>query len=70
MRKAISQLGQGVLQVELRTGFVWGNSSWVHPLSKRVRVLTGSNGKVRGFAADTLLPKSLLGKTPVRHTGS
>lgn len=70
MRKAISQLGQGVLQVELRTGFVWGNSSWVHPLSKRVRVLTGSNGKVCGFAADTLLPKSLLGKTPVRHTGS
>lgn len=45
MKKAIQKLGPGARHIELRVGFAWGNSTWVHPLSKRIRLLAGKDQK-------------------------
>lgn len=69
MKNAISQLGESVRHVELRVGFVWNNSTWVHPLSNRIRVKIDKAGDPYGFAAESLIPKRLLGKASVRSLG-
>lgn len=45
MKSAIQELGPGVRHIELRVGFAWGNSTWIHPLSKRIRILVGKGQK-------------------------
>ncbi len=69
IKNAISRLGELVGHVELRVGFVWGNSTWVHPLINRIRVITAKDGDPHGFAAESLIPKKLLNIASVRSPG-
>lgn len=69
MKAAIKAFGDGVRHIELRVGFAWGNSTWVHPLSKRIRVLFGKEGNPRAFAAMSFFPKKLAVKEIARSIG-